>query len=118
LADENKLNRACIVLMDWDPKKAKQAVRERSMLKDLPNPALLPEEQAIANIFQGRSPKSEGNYPGDAEMKFSDALTIQVHRVAPLLSGKKQPDVVALALIMPDNTAGFVVELPARKNSK
>jgi hypothetical protein len=118
LADENKLNRACVVLMDWDPKKAKQAVRERSMLKDLPNPALLPEEQAIANIFQGRSPKSEGNYPGDAEMKFSDALTIQVHRVAPLLSGKKQPDVVALALIMPDNTAGFVVELPARKNSK
>jgi len=118
LADENKLTRACIVLMDWDPKKATQAVRERSMLKDLPNPALLAEDQAIANIFQGRSPKSDGNYPGDAEMKFDDALTIQVHRVAPLLSGKKQPDVVALGLIMPDNTAGFVVELPARKNSK
>ena len=118
LADENQLSRACIVLMDWDPKKYTQAIRERSMLKDIPNPALLAEDQAIANIFQGRSPKSDGNYPGDAEMKFDDALTIQVHHVAPLLSGKKQNDVVALGLIMPINTPGFVVELPARKRSK
>ena len=117
LVDENKLSKANLVLMDWDPKKSKQAIRERSMLKDTPNAALLAEDQAIANIFQGRSPKSDGNYPGDAEMKFDDALTIQVHRVAPLLSGRKQPDVVALALIVPNNTSGFVVELPARKGS-
>lgn len=118
LADENKLTRACMILMDWDPATGSQAIGGRSMLKDLPNPALLPEDQAIGNIFGGPSQKSGGNYPGDAEMKFDDALTIQVHRVAPILSGKKQPDVVALGLIMPDNTAGFVVELPARKNSK
>jgi hypothetical protein len=118
LVDENKLNKANLVLMDWDPKKSKQAIRERSMLKDTPNVALLAEDQAIANIFQGRSPKSDGNYPGDAEMKHEDALTIQVHRVAPLLSGRKKPDVVALALIVPNNTSGFVVELPARKGSK
>ena len=118
LADENKLARACIILMDWDPVKACQAIGERSMPKLLPNPALLPEDQAIGNIFGGPSEKSGGNYPGDAAMKFDDALTIQVHRVAPLISGKRQPDVVALGLIMPNNTAGFVVELPARKNSK
>jgi hypothetical protein len=88
------------------------------MLRNLPNAHLLPEDQAIANIFQGPTSKSQGNYPGDAEMKFEDSLTIQVHRVVPLINGKRQAEVVALALIVPNSTSGFVAELPARKGSK
>jgi hypothetical protein len=118
LADDGKIALSRVVLMDWNQKTSKMEVRERSMLKNLPNAQLLPEDQAIANIFQGRTPKAEGNYPGDAEMKFEDSLTIQVHRVAPLINGKKQPEVVALALIVPNSTSGFVAELPARKGSK
>lgn len=118
LADDGKITLSRVVLMDWNQKTSKMEVRERSMLKNLPNAQLLPEDQAIANIFQGRTPKAEGNYPGDAEMKFEDSLTIQVHRVAPLINGKKQPEVVALALIVPNSTSGFVAELPARKGSK
>jgi hypothetical protein len=118
LADDGKITLSRVVLMDWNQKTSKMEIRERSMLKNLPNAQLLPEDQAIANIFQGRTPKAEGNYPGDAEMKFEDSLTIQVHRVAPLINGKKQPEVVALALIVPNSTSGFVAELPARKGSK
>jgi hypothetical protein len=118
LADDGKITLSRVVLMDWNQKTSKMEIRERSMLKNLPNAQLLPEDQAIANIFQGRTPKAEGNYPGDAEMKFEDSLTIQVHRVTPLINGKKQPEVVALALIVPNSTSGFVAELPARKGSK
>ena len=118
LADDGKITLSRVVLMDWNQKESNLTIRERSMVRNLPNPQLLPEDQAIANIFQGRTPKAEGNYPGDAEMKFEDSLTIQVHRVAPLINGKKQPEVVALALIVPNSTSGFVAELPARKGSK
>lgn len=118
LADDGKIALSRVVLMDWNPKKSFMEIRERSMLKNLPNAHLLPEDQTIANIFQGRTPKAEGNYPGDAEMKFDDSLTIQVHRVAPLINNKRQPEVVALALIVPNSTSGFVAELPARKGSK
>ena len=118
LADDGKITLSRVVLMDWNQKESNLTIRERSMVRNLPNPQLLPEDQAIANIFQGRTPKAEGNYPGDAEMKFEDSLTIQVHRVAPLINGKRQPEVVALALIVPNSTSGFVAELPARKGSK
>jgi hypothetical protein len=84
------------------------------MVNERPNPLLLPEDQSINNIFQG----SGGKYPGDDQMKFEDSLTIQVHRLSPLLNKNKLPDVVALALIVPKDTSGFVVELPARKGSK
>ena len=118
LVDDGKITSSRVVLMDWNQKVSTLDIRERSMLKNLPNAQLLPEDQAIGNIFQGRTPKAEGNYPGDDEMKFEDSLTIQVHRVAPLINGKKQAEVVALALIVPKNTSGFVAELPARKGSK
>ncbi len=118
LADDGKISSSRVVLMDWNQKISNLEIRERSMLKNLPNTQLLPEDQAIANIFQGRTPKAEGNYPGDAEMKFEDSLTIQVHRVVPLINGKRQAEVVALALIVPNSTSGFVAELPARKGSK
>jgi len=114
LVDENKLSKAKIVLMDWDPLKKLQAISTRSMPKKRPNPLLLPEDQAIANIFQGRG----GKYPGDDQMRFEDCLTIQVHRIAPILNEITQPDVVALALLIPRDTSGFVIELPARNGSK
>jgi hypothetical protein len=114
LVDDEKLSLAKVVLMDWDPSKSEQVIGTRSMLNERPNPLLLPEDQSINNIFQGRG----GKYPGDDQMKFDDALTIQVHRIAPILNKKHLPDVVALALIVPNNTSGFVVELPVRKGSK
>ena len=118
LVDEGKIALSRVVLMDWNQNRSEMEIRERSMLRNLPNAQMLPEDQAIANIFQGPTSKVEGNYPGDAEMMFEDSLTIQVHRVAPLINGKKQPEVVALALIVPNSTSGFVAELPARKGSK
>jgi hypothetical protein len=114
LVDEQKLSLAKIVLMDWDPNISEQVIGTRSMVNERPNPLLLPEDQSINNIFQG----SGGKYPGDDQMKFEDSLTIQVHRVSPLLNKNRLPDVVALALIVPKDTSGFVVELPARKGSK
>jgi hypothetical protein len=114
LVDDQKLSLAKIVLMDWDASNSVQVVGTRSMLNQRPNPLLLPEDQSIANIFQGRG----GKYPGDDQMKFEDSLTIQVHRVSPLINQKQLPDVAALALIIPKKTSGFVVELPARKGSK
>ncbi len=114
LVDDEKLSLAKVVLMDWDPSRSEQVIGTRSMLNERPNPLLLPEDQSINNIFQGRG----GKYPGDDQMKFDDALTIQVHRIAPILNKKHLPDVVALALIVPNNTSGFVVELPVRKGSK
>ena len=114
LVDEQKLSLAKVVLMDWDPNISEQVIGTRSMVNERPNPLLLPEDQSINNIFQGRG----GKYPGDDQMKFEDSLTIQVHRVSPKLNQKELPDVVALALIVPKDTSGFVVELPARKGSK
>ena len=114
LVDEQELSLAKVVLMDWDPNISEQIIGTRSMLNERPNPLLLPEDQSINNIFQGRG----GKYPGDDQMKFEDSLTIQVHRVSPKLNQKELPDVVALALIVPKDTSGFVVELPARKGSK
>jgi hypothetical protein len=114
LVDEQKLSLAKVVLMDWDPNISEQVIGTRSMVNERPNPLLLPEDQSINNIFQG----SGGKYPGDDQMKFEDSLTIQVHRLSPLLNKNKLPDVVALALIVPKDTSGFVVELPARKGSK
>jgi hypothetical protein len=114
LVDDEKISLAKVVLMDWDPKKSKQEVGTRSLLTNRPNPLLLPEDQSINNIFQGRG----GKYPGDDKMKFDDSLTIQVHLVSPILNQKKLPPVVALALLIPNNTSGFVIELPARRGSK
>jgi hypothetical protein len=114
LVDEGELTSAAIVFMDWDVKRGTQRMRERSMLRKRANPNLLPEEQVIANIFQGPTSKTEGNYPGDIGMFINDALTIQVHRVEPIYIDKASPEVLALGLIVPPNTAGFVAEYPKR----
>jgi hypothetical protein len=114
LVDEGELTSAAIVFMDWDVKRGTQRMRERSMLRKRANLNLLPEEQVIANIFQGPTSKTGGNYPGDIGMFINDALTIQVHRVTPFYIDKASPEVLALGLIVPPNTAGFVAEYPKR----
>ena len=107
LVDEEKLSSAALVLMDWDPDKKKQKIRDRSMLRHAANPNRLPEEQVIANIFQGPSGES---YPGDSHMFFDGALTIQLHRIRPFYEDAPHADVAALALLIPSNTKGFVAE--------
>jgi hypothetical protein len=95
-----------VVLMDWDFEGRELRPRERTMLNDKHDPTKNFESQLIANLFQGRS----NNYPGDAEMKKTDSITIQVHKVQPIYEGKKMQVVTALALIVPPNSRGFIVE--------
>lgn len=106
LPEELRLQKAVLALMDFDPTARKFRTRDRSLPNATPDPSKIQEDQAIANIFQGRS----AGYPGDAEMKFDDALTIQVHLVRPLYGKKACESVVALGLIVPPTTSGFVVE--------
>ena len=106
LPDELKVQNAVLALMDFDPVAEELRIRERSLPNATPDTSKLPEDQAIAKIFQGRS----SAYPGDSEMKIDDALTIQVHLVRPLYGKKKCELVVALGLIVPPTTSGFVVE--------
>ncbi len=111
IADEREIQRASIVLMDWDPKTKTQYVRDRSMLRFKANPQLSPDEQRIATLWQGPTPKSGGNYPGDSEMFIKDSLSIQVHRVRPIYEKTKRPDVVALGLIVPNSKNGILGQL-------
>jgi hypothetical protein len=113
LADEEGLTAAALILMDWDPDKREQKIGNRSMLRNRINPLRLPEEQGIANIFQGPG----GIYPGDDQMILEGVLTLQVHRIKPIYVEDQKPDVVALALVVPPNSKGFVAEYPRRSNS-
>ena len=108
--DQTGIESAAIVLMDWDPNKKLQHVRERSMLHGKLVGGRPAEKQTIANIFQGESPGENGNYPGDSEMFIENTITIQVHLVKPMYESIPQPEVVALGLILPPNTKGFIVE--------
>jgi len=111
LVDEDALTHATLVFMDWDMDKKEQRVRERSMLGQKADASRTPEKQSIANIFQGRSPKSEGNYPGDQAMIIDGSLTIQVHKVKPFYELQPKPIVFALGLIVPPNFLGFISEV-------
>lgn len=108
--EQTGIESAAIVLMDWDPNRKLQHVRERSMLHGKLVGGRPAEKQTIANIFQGESPGENGNYPGDSEMFIESTITIQVHLVKPMYESAPQPEVVALGLILPPNTKGFVVE--------
>jgi hypothetical protein len=116
LPEEMTFNSANIVFMDWDTKTKSQQVRERSMLRSTANPEREPEEQVIANIFQGPSGRAGIGYPGDDQMYTQDAITIQVHLVQPIYEHTPMPVVYALGLLFPDNAAGFVVEDSIRAN--
>jgi hypothetical protein len=110
LPDELSFRSANLVFMDWDVSSRTQNSRERSMLQHRADPARAPEEQVIANIFQGRSGRAGIGYPGDDQMYSQDAITIQVHLVKPVYERTDMPQVYALGLLFPDNASGFVVE--------
>ena len=110
LIEEGEITKAAVVLMDWDEKKKTQHLRERSMLHNRAVADRSRTKQTIANIFQGESPGSLKTYPGDSEMFLENTITIQVHRIKPVYEGADCPAVIALGLILPPNTKGFVVE--------
>jgi len=110
LPDELSFRSANLVFMDWDVSSSSQTSRERSMLHYKSDPARDPEEQVIANIFQGRSGRAGIGYPGDDQMYFQDAITIQIHLIKPVYERTDMPEVYALGLLFPDNATGFVVE--------
>jgi hypothetical protein len=110
LPDELTFQSANLVFMDWDVSSRTQNSRERSMLQHRADPARAPEEQVIANIFQGRSGRAGIGYPGDDQMYTQDAITIQVHLIKPVYERTEMPQVYALGLLFPDNASGFVVE--------
>ncbi len=110
LPDEVSFRSATIVFMDWDVSSGTQIPRERSMLQHRADPERNPEEQVIANIFQGRSGRTGIGYPGDDQMYAQDSVTIQVHLVKPVYERTDMPQVYALGLLFPNNTSGFVVE--------
>jgi len=107
LGEGNLIERASLVLMDWDPTSRTQRNRERSLLNNVADGSKPIESQLIANIFQGPSLPS---FPGDAEMKVSGALTIQVHKIQPNYENTLMSPVAAMALVLPPNTKGFIVE--------
>lgn len=111
IIDEREIQNASIILMDWDPNSKSQYVRERSMLKFKANPQMSPEEQRIATLWQGPTPKSGGNYPGDSEMFVKNSISIQVHRVRPIYERTKRPDVLALGLIVPSSSKGYLAQM-------
>jgi len=111
IPETDKFDGANLVLMDWEPDKRVQHVRDRSMLRGRADPNKLPEKQLIANIFQGESPQSKIRYPGDIAMKLANNLNIQVHIVRPKYENAAYPVVAALALLLPPNTKGFITEI-------
>lgn len=108
--DRGLLNRAAIILMDSDSKVSSQYTRERSLLNNTPVPGIEPENQSIHNLFQGSDRTISVNYPGDDEMKFDDALTLQIHRIRPNFAGKIYPTVLAVALLFPGNLPAVITE--------
>ncbi len=110
LVEDGEITKAAIILMDWDESTKSQHVRERSMLHSRAVGGRTRSKQTIANIFQGESPGANKTYPGDAAMFVEGAISIQVHNVEPYFEKTKEPGVVALGLILPPNTKGFIVE--------
>ena len=74
------------------------------------NPDLELWEQSINNLFQGSDRKVAVNYPGDIQMSSEDCMTIQIHRVTSLLSQVPHQTSLAVAVLMPKNLPGFIVE--------
>jgi hypothetical protein len=59
----------------------------------------------IEQPLQGPS----ANYPGDREMIFSDALTIQVHNIVPKIGEAFGNPVLALAISWPEEFSNVVI---------
>jgi hypothetical protein len=62
-------------------------------------------------MFQGPARDNPEGYPGDSKMKFAgQSITVQVHLIEPTMSNKSYPTVAALALLLPDNLPGVIIE--------
>lgn len=109
--ESGKVTKAVIVLMDYDPKSKTLITNERSLLRDTPIPELSVDDHNIENLWQGPDRDSGVKYPGDSEMFIEEALTIQVHSIKPVFPGLNLDPVVALAIIMPKNLTGMIVEV-------
>lgn len=110
LYDRGVLTKVAVILMDCINESGEQYERERSILGNIPVANIDEQHQSIHNLFQGPDKTVAVKYPGDDEMKLSDALTIQIHRVRPNLSGRLYPAVLALALIYPSNLPTVISE--------
>lgn len=67
---------------------------------------------SINNLHEGRSSSSNGTYVGDAAIKNSDSITIQIHKVAPRAhrNSVAQAPIYALALAWPNGFNKRVLE--------
>jgi hypothetical protein len=108
--DLGYLGSAEIVLMDYDPTTKTQKERERNLLGGTINKDLALHEQSINNLFQGSDKAIAVNYPGDIYMRNLDSMTIQIHKVTPMAGQIAHNTVLALAVIMPNNLPGFILE--------
>lgn len=74
-------------------------LQSRRRRREDPGPGTPDRNWRIQNLHAGRGP----NYPGDAEMRTSDAVTVQLHHVVPRIdaSGTEWPGVYAVALAWP-----------------
>lgn len=111
ITENGEIDKAALILMDWDIKKKVQGVRDRSMLHNRANASLPKDEQRIANLWQGPTSKFGGNYPGDSQMFIEGAISIQIHRVRPIYESTKKPDVAALGLIVPKSNRGYLAQI-------
>ena len=59
---------------------------------------------AVNNLHEGRNSSSKSAYIGDAAIKNSDSITLQIHKIAPRDNAESKPDspVYAIALSWPN----------------
>jgi hypothetical protein len=72
----------------------------RKRKRDVKSPDVVEQmrEWKIQNLLQGRS----GPYAGDQFVRTIDAISVQIHNVAPTFGGQTFPDVLALAVAWPE----------------
>jgi hypothetical protein len=111
LNDKGILDESYLILMDYEESKQMQLVRKRSTLRGEPDRNRPLEKQVIANMFQGPARDNSEGYPGDSKMKFAgQSITVQVHLIEPTMTNNTFPTVAALALLLPDNLPGVIIE--------
>ena len=109
--ESGKIKKAALILMDYDDDSKKLTVRKRSILHDRPIPGLSIDDHNIENIWQGPDQGAGIKYPGDAEMFIEDTVTIQIHSIEPQFPKMEIEKVAALAIILPKNLTGMIVEV-------
>ena len=109
--ESGKISKAAIVLMDYEQDTLQLTVRKRSLLHKKQVPGLSIDDHNIDGIWQGPDQGAGIKYPGDEAMFIEDAVTIQVHSIEPQFPGHIFKPVAALAIILPKNLTGMIVEV-------